>query len=534
MRVLALCCLLVAVPFSCVCIDDEPVIEPPGAPATPVRRLTAEELNRTLRDLFPESIVPVVELTEDRGHDFAQETQRQVVADLFVDQLRAGVNAVSAAVVADTTALLPRQPEGTDDEATVVDDWLQSFLVRAFRRPVDDAERRRYVDFFVARREAAAGQFGPALELTLQAILQAPSFLYRLELNSNDDVLDEENRVAVTSVEMATRLSYFLWGTMPDAELLQAGIDGTLSTTEGLQAQTQRLLNDPRFLEAALSFHRQWLDFDRILVSNKSAERFANYNEFVRQAMRREADQFIALLLEKDPTLRALLTSRQTRILPGLNSIYGTSATVDDEEVTLPAERSGVLTQAWFLAARGHALEGSPVLRGVSILERIVCEPPGTPGGAIDITPPSPDDGDNAALTNRERYRRHSEEASCMGCHKAIDGVGFGLEAFDSIGQYRTVDNGQPVDASGTLDGTKVGGTYNGAVELGQVLANSRVVHECVARQWFRFATGRRALSFDADNIAEVTAVFSAADTDLRTLLSQIVLTDGFRLRKVQ
>jgi hypothetical protein len=534
MRVLALCCLLVAVPFACVCVEDDPVVAPPGAPATPVRRLTAEELNRTLADLFSETVVPVIELTEDRGKDFAQETQRQVVADLFIDQLRAGVNTVTKAVVADTTALLPRQPEDADDEIAVVDEWLQSFLVRAFRRPVDDAERQRYVDFFVARREAAADEFGPALELTLQAILQSPSFLYRLELNSDDDVLDDERRVAVSSIEMASRLSYFLWGTMPDAELLQAGIDGTLSTTEGLTAQAERLLAHPRFLNAALSFHRQWLDFDRILVSNKSPERFPTYNEFVRQAMRREADQFITLILEKDPTLRALLTSRQTRILPGLNSIYGSNATVDDEEVTLPAERSGVLTQAWFLAAGGHAVEGSPVLRGVKILERIVCEPPGTPGGAVDITPPSPDDGDNASLTNRERYRRHSVDVSCMGCHKAIDGVGFGLENFDSVGQYRTVDNGQPVDASGTLDGTKIGGTYNGAVELGQLLANSSVVHGCVAEQWFRFATGRRAARFDADNLAEVTAAFTADDTNLRTLLSKIVLTDGFRLRKVQ
>ena len=535
-RALVLSCLLAAVPFSCICqgADPPPVVEPApsAAPATPVRRLTAEELNRTLRDLFPLTVVPSIDLTEDRGKDFAQDTTRQVVSDLFVEQLRAGVNVVAAAVVADRVALLPREPAGLDDEAAVVDELLQSLLVRAFRRPVDDAERQRFVDFFVARRSGDNGSFDAALQLTLQGVLQSPAFLYRLELNDDAVAADDEARVPVTSVEMATRLSYFLWGSMPDTALLQAGIDGELSTSAGVAAQTARLLADPKSKDAILSFHRQWLDFDRILVSNKSPERFPQYNEFIRQAMRREADQFIAMVFEQDASLTSLLTSKQTRVLPALNSIYGTTATTDDEQVTLPAERSGLLTQAWFLGSRGHAVEGSPVLRGVFLLDRLICEPPGTPDGSIDTTPPQPEEG--ATLTNRDRYREHSSSPVCFSCHEAIDGVGFGLEAFDSIGRFRTVDNGHPVDSSGTLDGTRIGGTYDGAVELGQALAKSEVVHDCVARQWFRFATGRREQAFDGTDIAAVVGEFDAADTDIRVLLQALVTTDAFLLRKVQ
>ena len=530
--------LLAALPFSCVCQagggPDIVVPAEPTSPATPVRRLTTEELNRTLRDLFPLSVVPELDVTEDRGKDFAQETQRQVVADLYVEQLRAGVNVVAAAVVDDSEGLLPRAPNDRDDEVAVVDELLQSLLVRAFRRPIDDSERQRFVDFFVARRAAADSTFSSSLQLLLQGVLQSPSFLYRLELNADDSAAaaDDDGRVAVTSIEMATRLSYFLWGSMPDQVLLQAGIDGALSTSEGIAAQTQRLLAEPRSREAILSFHRQWLDFDRILTSNKSPERFPQFNAFVQQAMRREADQFIALLFDTEPTLKALLTSRQTRILPGLNGLYGTNASFDDETVTLPAERSGILTQAWFLGSRGHAVEGSPVLRGVYVLERLICEPPGPPDGSIDTTPPQPDDA--VAVTNRDRYREHSNSTVCFSCHEAIDGVGFGLEAFDSIGRYRTVDNGQPVDASGTLNGTKIGGTYDGAAELGQALANSAVVHDCVTRHWFRFATGRRAQGYDDADVKAAVAEFEAADTDIRVLLQALVTTDAFRLRRVQ
>ena len=530
--------VLAALPFSCVCqpgngpAPDVVVAVPSTSPASPVRRLTAEELNRTLRDLFPRTVVPGIEITEDRGKDFAQETSRQVVSDLFVEQLRAGINVVVSAVVADRSALLPRDPADVADEAAVVDELLQSLLVRAFRRPVNAAERQRFVDFFVARRADVDSGFDAALQLTLQGVLQSPAFLYRLELNDDAVDLDSEDRVPVTSIEMASRLSYFLWGSMPDAALLQAGIDGTLSTSSGISAQAQRLLADPKSKDAILSFHRQWLDFDRILVSNKSPERFPQYNDFIRQAMRREADQFIDLVFEQDPTLRALLTSNQTRLLPALNSVYGTTATTDDEQVTLPAERSGVLTQAWFLGSRGHAVEGSPVLRGVYVLERLICEPPGAPDGSIDTTPPQPEEG--IAVTNRDRYREHSSGTVCFSCHEAIDGVGFGLEAFDAIGQFRTVDNGQPVDASGTLAGTRIGGTYNGAVELGRALADSAVVHDCVARQWFRFATGRRDEAFDDGDLKNVVSAFEAKDTDIRALLQALVAADAFRLRKVQ
>jgi hypothetical protein len=319
---------------------------------------------------------------------------------------------------------------------------------------------------------------------------------------------------------------------MPDDTLLQAGIDGRLATTEGLLAEVDRLLADPRHVEAMLSFHRQWLEFDRILTTNKSAQRFPQYNEFTRQAMRREADQFIAMIATEEPTVRALLTSRRTRLLPALGPVYGVDVDTDDQEVELPDDRSGILTQAQFLASHGHALEGSPVLRGVFVLERLVCEPPPIPDASIDITPPT-DEGPEPR-TNRERYAQHTNDPVCASCHIGIDGIGFGLEGYDSIGRFRTVDNGFPVDDSGSLDGTRIGGAFSGARELGRKLADSEVVHDCVARHWFRFANGRREQSGDRDDIAAAATALTAADTAIPALLRAIVLTDAFRLRRVR
>jgi hypothetical protein len=504
-----------------------------AAPSAPLRRLTTEELNHTLRDLFVGVDVPAVAVTEDPGKGFAQDAAHQTVSDLGVEELRAGVNEVAAAVAArvaiDPAVLLPRAP-GRDVEGArvVVDEWLQTFLPRAFRRPVAEDERTTFVDFFAAR--AAADNVDVALQLVLQAILQSPSFLYRLELEGTGKA-DARGRVPVSSIEMATRLSYFLWNTMPDDALLQAGIDGSLATPEGLLAQAQRLLDDPRSMDAIQSFHRQWLDFDRVLRTNKDPGRFPQYNEFLRQAMRREADRFVELVFQTDGKLRTLLTSRQTRILPGLGPIYGVTATEDDALVTLPPERSGILTQAQFLAARAHTVEGSPVLRGVFVLERLLCSSPPPPSGNVDITPPSADEP-GAPATNRARYAAHVDQVTCKSCHAPIDGIGFGFEGFDAVGHFRTTDGDQPVDTSGSLEATAVGGTFDGAAALGEILADSPVVADCVARQWFRFANGRiEDRDADDTDLQALKAALVANDGDVRALLLSIVQSDAFRLR---
>jgi hypothetical protein len=525
MRLLVL--LLALAVGACECgAPLPPPVPPPATPPSPVRRLTVEELNRTLADLFPGTDLPDVVVTEDNGKDFAQQASRQVVSDLYVEQLRAGINAVAEAVFAGAD---PRDGAASEDDA--VDAALVDLLPRAFRRPVSDDEVARFKGFFVERK-AELG-FVAAYQLLLQAVLQSPAFLYRLELDASGEA-DDRGRIPVSSIEMASRLSYFLWGTMPDDELMQAAVDGKLQNADKLAEQAERMLADPRAMQAIQSFHRQWLDFDRVLQTNKSPERFPQYNEFLRGAMRDEASAFIELVFQQDAKLRTLLTSRQTKLIPALGPVYGVDVSEDGPLVELPPERSGILTQAQFLAARGHAVEGSPVLRGVFVLEKLVCEAPPPPGGDIDTTPPQPEEDGDAPRTNRARYKAHEDQPVCAGCHQPIDGIGFGLEAFDAVGQFRTQDNGFDIDASGTLEQTRVGGTFDGAAALGQKLADSPVVSACVARHWFRFANGRREEAGDQDDLDAVTAEFDGADGDVRVLLRAIVTSDAFRLRSIQ
>ena len=502
---------------------------PPDVPPSPLRRLTEDELNHTLRDLFAGISLPHVTVTEDIGREFEGETSTQQPSDLVVEQLRAGMNAVSAAAVSHKDLLLPLQPTGPEEYAAAANALIDAFLPRAFRRPVVPSEASLFRAFFDER--AAEADFDSALQLLLQAILQSPSFLYRFELAPTAG--DGTGRVLVEPYEMASRLSYFLWASMPDQELFEAARTGELWREDIVMAQARRMLADPRAEDAILSFHRQWLEFDRILQINKDASVHPTYNETLRQSMREEANRFILDVFINDGTLRSLLTSRTTHVNAVLAQLYGIPAPAATwERSELPADRAGILTQAQFLASHAHAVDPSPVLRGVFVLNRLLCESPPQPAGNINITPPSEQDEGGAGRTNRERYRAHEDIPSCKSCHVAIDGIGFGLEGFDAIGASRTQDNGRPVDASGSLEATAVGGTFTGAAQLAQILADSDQVERCVLNHWFRFGMGRHELPVDEPDLLAVREAFRAADGDVRELLVALVASDSFRTRK--
>lgn len=507
--------------------------QPPGpgvagvAPA-PMRRLTEEELHRTLRDLFPGIELPAVELNDGEGKGFEGDVARQTPSDLVVEQLRAAANAVSAAAVARLDLLLPRQPADAADEAAVGHELVASFGPRALRRPLEAREIDAYEAFFDA--QLAEHNFPVAVELLLQAFLQAPSFIYRIEAGVGP--ADDRGAVALGAYEVANRLSYLLWGSMPDAALFQAAKENALRTPEQLESQARRMLADDRAREAVLSFHRQWLDFDKVLAANKDAATYPQWNDELRRSVRTEADKLIEEVWQGDATLRSLFTTRTTRVNASLAALYGVPAPAEEWGlVELPEDqRAGVLTQAAFLAGRAHAVYPSPVLRGVFVLERILCEATPPPMAGISTDPPDAAD-EPAPTTNRQRYAQHTFDPVCQECHVGIDGIGMGLESYDAIGAYRTLDNGLPVDNSGNLDGTSVGGSFQGGPGLAALLAESKVVHECAVRHWLDFAHGRAEEREDQAQFTEVNSAFAAADGDLRELLVAIVKSPAFRTR---
>ncbi|HEY4223737.1 MAG TPA: DUF1592 domain-containing protein, partial [Myxococcota bacterium] len=417
-----------------------------GIPTAPIRRLTQEELNHSLRDLFTGIDIPVVAINDaDPGNTriaFEGDAARQTPSDLVVGQLSSGMVPVAAAAVQNLSLLLPGAAlDSVDDQRSAGHAFIASFLLRALRRPPEQRELDAYTALFDSN--LTAHDLDVALEVFLAAALQSPSFVYRIEIGDASAAAPDGQR-PVTSYEMASRLSYLLWNTMPDDVLLAAAGNDSLRTDDEIDAQARRMLGDQRAHDAVISFARQWLDLNRVLVANKDAATFPQWNDELRQAMKTETDHLVEDVVFNggDAKLKTLLTTTKTRVNAELAAVYGIPAPAHDwDQVDLPSsQRAGLVTNAAFLSSRAHQVFGSPVLRGVFVLDRFLCEAPPPPPPNVNTNPPDPG-SQPAATTNRERFAQHAT-GTCKGCHDTIDGIGFGLEGYDAIGQFRTVDNG--------------------------------------------------------------------------------------------
>ncbi len=389
--------------------------------------------------------------------------------------------------------------------------WFPRFLERAFRAPLTDDDRQVYGALVQEALETGGPDLG--VRILIEAALQSPRFLYRIDDGS--------------AYAAASRLSYFLWGSMPDASLLAAAASGTLAEGSFLRDHARRLLADPRARAQVLEFHRQWLGLDVIRGVHRSPALYPNYHDALKASMRQEADRFIEARLFPQGSHADLLGGAASFVDERLAGLYGVEAPADEQTWSPvdhhPSERAGLLTQGWFLASQGHLKHPSPILRGVFVLERVLCRRPASPGPAVDQTPPSGDEP-NAPVTNRERYAALTDKPACRGCHEDIDGIGFSFENYDGIGAFRLEDGGQPVDSSGwlTLDGERV--EVSGAVELAHRLADSADVDRCIARQWFRFAFGRDLAPDEAPWLQELTDRWREDGRDTLELVKEIAV----------
>jgi hypothetical protein len=290
------------------------------------------------------------------------------------------------------------------------------------------------------------------------------------------------------------------------------------------------MLEDVRARAALVDFHRQWLELDRLDGVDRDADAYPFFTPSLAVSMHEQVRRFVeTVAFDGEGTLAGLLTSGEAPIDVNLASLYAVEGPRDGwEEVTLdPDRRAGLTTLPGFLTVRAHAVHPSPVLRGVFVLDRLLCRPTGPPSVCTDTTPPSGEE----AVTNRERYAQHTSDPECAVCHAAIDGIGFGFEAYDSLGAWRSEDGGVPVDDSGTVIGGDAEGPFQGAVELAWRLSASADVHRCYARRWFSYSEGRRDAAGDAAAVDRITADFAAADGDLIELLVAVVVDEGFALR---
>jgi hypothetical protein len=410
---------------------------------------------------------------------------------------------------------------------------LAAFLPRSFRRPVTDEEVAAYVGF-VTRAIERGDTFDRGMEAAIQATLVSPHFLFRVETDKRAAAPD--HRQSLTNYELASRLSYFVWSSMPDEELLRVAAEQDLHDDAVLSQQVARMLADPKSQALIENFAGQWLNLRRLSGDvAPDPDVFPSLGTQILGDMRRESELFIASIINEDRPLTELLTARHTFVNKRLARLYDLKDIQwkdDDKEdefvrVELTDDRRiGILTQPSILTLTSYATRTSPVKRGQWVLENLLGDKPPDPPPAVPNLDKTREANPN--LTLRQQMELHRSNPSCASCHELMDGIGFGLENFDAIGRWRDQDGETPIDASGTLP---TGESFRGPIELAAILAGrERDFVTCVAEKLLTYALGRGLEYYDECAVASIVDRTSADGNRFKALATSIVLSEPFRL----
>jgi hypothetical protein len=491
-----------------------------------MRRLSRTEYNNTVRDLLSDTTRPADAFVPDEQLlGFAAGLS---VSSVLVEQYRTAAEQLGANAAADVEGLLGCAPQAAENDPCA-EGFIESFARRAYRRPLETEER----DGLRLLYGTAAVSYGSqkAVELVIQAVLQSPQFLYRIETGIPSGV---DGVVALTAHEMASRLSYFLWQTTPTDELLAAADAGELDTVEGIERLARTMVADDRARDTVKSFHEQWLELEELETTGKDEAIYPGFDDTMRAAMREETLKFVEYaMFEGGGSVETLLTSPVSFVNDTIAPLYGlSSAGADFTRTDLdPTQRAGLLTQPSILSIFSKANQSSPVHRGKFVRERLLCHELQPPPPGLVIVPPDLD----PTLPTRERFAQHSENEACAACHQLTDRIGFGFEHYDGIGRHREMDGDFEVDASGELIATRdADGPFYGVIELAERLAASSQVKDCIASNWFIYAFGRSITNtLDVCSRARLFEAFEASGYNVRELLVAMVGTDAFRYRRL-
>jgi hypothetical protein len=517
---------------------------PGEAPPTRVRRLTKLELGYTLLDLLGVSPALAAEIEDDsRASGFSTGEERSVSIGYAEGLERV---AVAAAAELRKSVASPRFAAGcfaSDGAArTCAASFIDDFGRRAFRRPVEAAERTGLLAVYDAgvtlgKAGDAADRFRSGLAWIARAVLQSPDFIYRSELGGGG--AGDGAVTTLTPFETAAALSYSAIASPPDAALLEAAAAGQLRDASQIAAQGQRLLaaHPDRFAANLHRFVVEWLDIDYDSPAwNKDPAAYPGFSSALKQELRRETTLFIADWAAAGPALGRLLTTPDAFVSRTNAPVYGVaSAPAALARTTLDgSQRAGLLTQAGFLGSHAHTDGSSPVRRGLAVLTRVLCKsPPPVP----DNVPPLPALDRQAVKTTRQRFAQHLSAPACAACHGVFEPIGNLFEGYDGLGQFRSQENGAPVDTSGALVG---GGADHSdlqlasAVALGPALADSAEVHACAATQLLRYLQGRADQGYDRCALAGATRKFQEQGLDARALFLALVASSSTTTRTVR
>ena len=490
----------------------------------PLRRLNAAQWLQTVRDL-----------TGDPAFDAALDDDPDVITERTVRQLRDAAELVIYRRAEWTEEVFPCDISGSEDMACL-DAFLDGFVSRAFRHPVTADEKQWLGDVYASAR--AEGTFEESMNVVLQVVLQAPQVVYMVEGGVSGDDADTRR---LTDHEVATRLSYFLWGTTPDDALLAAAGKGELQDNAGLRGQAERLLGDPRAEAVVQRFVSQWLQIDGGQLHHaledvtRDETLFPEMSPELLAAMRTETEAFVRrTFFDEGGSFSDLLSANYAYVNGPLATLYGVEGPTDAdtwEWVTLPEDqRAGLFTRAAFLTVLSTKTVTAPIRRGVWVVEEALCDELGTPPPNANDVEVEGNANEGQEVTVRDDVIAKTSDTECKGCHSVINPVGFAFESYDALGRWQTeeVTTGLPVDSSGEIIGSDVDGPVSGPIELNQRLAQSADVRGCFAERWVSTALSAADIELDECSATTIEEAFSESG-NMRELIVAIIESDAFR-----
>lgn len=514
---------------------NEPEQVPPAVdisacdPVSPGRvtlqRLSRGEYNRTLRDLFDVTVTPAATFPPDSStQGFDNNAASLTVSPQLAELLLSAAEEVAAEALSTARdAILICDPLDAGRDACA-HEILENLALHVFRRPATSDEIDDLMPF-VAFGEDEGDGFEGGIQYALEAMLVSPQFLYR-GIPSGSEPLDG-TVVALDDFALATRLAYFVWGSTPDEQLLQAAADGSLREPRALRAQLDRMLADGKSSALFDGFASGWLGLGRLDAATPDASVLPAWNEQLRADMAEETRLFFTDLVQRDGSALELVNSSSSFLngalarlydVPGIDGADFVKAELD------PDERAGVLTQAAILTMSSDPTRSNVVRRGAWIADSILCaKPPPPPPGV----PPLPEPV--AGESERERLARHRTSPSCNSCHALIDPLGFALESYDAIGAHRTDIDGMPVDDVGTLPD---GRSFEGAIELARLLESDDLYKSCITKKLATYALGRVTRDDEQCLIGAIGRATVGPDQGFSDLLWAIVTSAAFQQRE--
>jgi len=404
---------------------------------------------------------------------------------------------------------------------------LSPFVMRAFRRPVADDEVGKFIDL-VQLVVSRGGTFERGIQVAVSAVLVSPHFLFRIENDRSPD--DPSAKRSLNDFELATRLSYFLWSTMPDEQLFEIAGKGELHRDDVLTAQVHRMLADAKSQALIDNFASQWLNLRNLAEMTMDRTKFKSFDAGLRRDLQTETLLFFESVMREDGSILDLIDGRYTFLNERLARHYDIDGVKGDEfrKVALNGNRAGVLTHGSILTLTSNPTRTSPVKRGKWIMENILGTPPPEPPANVPELAETQEKNPNASL--REQLEQHSRNPSCAVCHVQMDALGFGLENFDAIGRWRDRDGDTRIDSSGTLPG---GEQFNGPVELAEILRKrEEKFGRAFAEKLLTFALGRGLQFYDRCTIDTIVDKAKANDYRFSTFVIEIAKSEPFLMRR--